>query len=286
MTMETVDKRDFNLAAKIFLGLAIVSLIMGCVSNLINYSTYSKLGLGSSQSHLIIEAIFDVLLVVAAVLIFFRKKYALVAFVALAFIRMFATIPQGTDVSTSYYLGGKTVILLRDIGLFCLAMFFKKNGITGWQAFFAGDEFVESHFQTAEEQAAEKEISSDSSAETKEPTVAAIADAKADEMKEEEVVAYVETAPVVAEEHFVEEKASEPEIKKEVEAPAIKHIVTPKPSPISTAPIAAPAPAIQVENEHEAELRKRITELEEENARLKEMYAELALEHSILKKKK
>lgn len=286
MTMETVDKRDFNIAAKVFLGLAMVSLIMGCVTNLINYSTYSKLGLGSSQSHLIIEAIFNVLLVVAAVLIFARKKYALVAFVVLAFIRMFATIPQGTDVSTSYYLGGKTVILLRDIGLFCLAMFFKKNGITGWQAFFADDEFIESHFQTAEEQAAEQAISSDSSSEPKEPIVAAVEEAKAEETKEEEAVANVETAPVVDEEHFVEEKTPEPEMKKEVEAPTISQIVTPKQSPISTSPITTPAPSIQVENEHEAKLQKRITELEEENARLKEMYAELALEHSLLKKKK
>ncbi len=270
--MSAEGKRDYNLAAKVFLGLAILSFVLGCVSNLINYSTYYKLGLGSSQSHMVIEAIFDVLLVVAAVFVFKRNKYALIAFLALAIIRMFATIPQGTDVSTAYYLGGKSVVLLRDVGLFCLAMFFRNNGITGWQSFFADDSFIESHFQTAEEQTIVEEPNNET---TTLPSAAIEENEK--KIIEKEVV----------EIDVVAEREPEPIVSAVSPTSQLNETVEKKsPSITPVTPISEPTHLIRVDSERVAELQKRVIDLEEENAKLKEMYAELALELSLMKKKK
>ena len=140
-----MEKRDFNLVAKIFLGLSMLSLTIGIVTNLIHYSTYSKFGLGSTQTHLLIEAVFNILLIIAAIFIFKKNKYGLIAFISLALIRVFATIPFGTNAPFAYYIGGNTISLLRDVGIFAIAMCFKKNGISGWKSMLAPDEYIRTH---------------------------------------------------------------------------------------------------------------------------------------------
>lgn len=144
--MSTEEKRDFNLAAKIILGLTILSLAIGTITSFQEVSLYSKMGFGGSQTHRLVEAIMNILMIGAAIMIFVKKRIGLIAFITLGVIRMFATIPSGTDVSTAYYLGGKTVLFLRDVGIFALALCFRKNGISGWKAFFADDEYIDTHF--------------------------------------------------------------------------------------------------------------------------------------------
>lgn len=144
--MET-NKRDFNLAAKIILGLSIFSLIMGTITSFQNYGIYSSFGIGGSQNHYLIEAFINMLMIWAAILIFAKKWFGLIAFIVLGVLRVFLTIPTGTDVSTAYYLGGKTVLFLRDVGFFAIALCFRKNGISGWRSLLASDEWIEANYQ-------------------------------------------------------------------------------------------------------------------------------------------
>ena len=97
--MDTTEKRDFNLAAKIILGLSILSLAIGTFTSFQELSLYSKMGFGGSQTHRLMEAIMNLLMIWAAVMIFAKKRIGLIAFIALGVIRMFVTIPSGTDVS-------------------------------------------------------------------------------------------------------------------------------------------------------------------------------------------
>lgn len=167
--MGSFTKRDFNLAAKIILGLSMLALAIGFVTSLINFTTYSKLGIGANPNHFLIEAIMDVLLIVAALLIFNKNKYGLIAFIVLGIVRMFVTIPSGTDISYAYYLGGKTTYFIRDIGVFCIAMCFRKNGISGWRAFFASDDYIANHY--LEKDASKQEILNDDSISTPEAVI-------------------------------------------------------------------------------------------------------------------
>ena len=140
-----VTKRDFNLAAKILLGLTVLGCAVGIVTNIINFSSYSRLGIGGNQTHLLKEALMNALIIVSAVLIYRRNKYGLYLFLFLAILRVFVTIPTGTDISYSYYLGGKTAYFIRDFIPFAIAMCFKKNGISGWKALTASDDYIETH---------------------------------------------------------------------------------------------------------------------------------------------
>lgn len=145
--MESIkDKRVVNGAAWIFLGLSMFATLIGVITNFLNYNTYTKMGIYQNSSIFIIEAILDILILVAGFFTFKKNRYGLIALTALFIIRMFATVPWGGDVSHAYMLGGKTVYLLRDFGLFAIAMCFCKNGISGWRAFFASDEWIEAHY--------------------------------------------------------------------------------------------------------------------------------------------
>ncbi|MBP3235692.1 MAG: tetratricopeptide repeat protein [Bacteroidales bacterium] len=146
--MESVkDKRVVNGAAWFFLGLSMFATLIGVITNFVTYSTHMKMGIYLNSSLYIVEAILDILILVAGFFTFKKNRYALIALAALFIIRMFATIPWGGDVSRAYMLGGKTVYLLRDFGLFAIAMCFRKNGISGWRAFFASDEWIEEHYK-------------------------------------------------------------------------------------------------------------------------------------------
>lgn len=145
--MSTEEKRDFNLAAKIILGLTILSLAIGTITSFQEVSLYSKMGFGGSQTHRLMEAIMNLLMIGAAVMVFSKKRIGLIAFIALGLLRVFVTIPRGTDVSSAYYLGGNTMLFLRDVAPLAIALCFRKNGISGWKAFFASDDYVQEHYK-------------------------------------------------------------------------------------------------------------------------------------------
>lgn len=132
-------KRDFNSAAHFFLGLSMFATVMTIINS------FLKIDLFGSSNSLIIEIVIDFLILVAAVFTFMKKRYGLVALLALFIIRLFATIPSSTNISTASYLGAHTATLIRDIGLFVVAMFFKKNGISGWDSMLASEEYVAKH---------------------------------------------------------------------------------------------------------------------------------------------
>ena len=139
-----IAKRDFNNAAEFCLGLSMFAVVMTIISSILNLSNSRYFGFGNT-SVLIIEIIFDCLILIAAVFTFKKKRYGLIALVALFILRMFATIQWDSDTSNAYMLGGKMAILIRDFLPFAIAMCFKKNGISGWKSMLASDEYVAEH---------------------------------------------------------------------------------------------------------------------------------------------
>ena len=146
--MDTV-KRDFNGAAHFFLGLSMFAAIMAIITSALNISNYSFFGIGNTNL-LIIEIVMDVLIVVAGILTFMKKPYGLIALTLLFIIRMFATVDYSSSLSVAGQLGGKTALLIRDFGLFAIAMCFKKNGISGWKSMLASEEYVIAHTKVTE----------------------------------------------------------------------------------------------------------------------------------------
>ncbi len=136
-------ERDFNLAAKIFLGISMFATLMAIISCFQQISLNSYIG-GSNSSQTI-EIVVDLLILVAAGLTFCKKRYGLIALVLLFIIRIFVTIPFGSNISYSYLLGGKTAYFLRDFAPFAIAMCFKKNGISGWKSMLASYNYVQTH---------------------------------------------------------------------------------------------------------------------------------------------
>lgn len=130
-----MKERDFNSAAKIFLGLSMVVTVITIINSIMSLriSKYT----GTSTATIIAEIAVDFLILVAAVLTFQKKRYGLIGLVALFIIRVFISLPAAGNISASYVLGGNTAILLRDFGPFAIAMFFKKNGISGWKSMLA-----------------------------------------------------------------------------------------------------------------------------------------------------
>lgn len=128
-------KRDFNLAAKIFLGLSVVDIVLNIVKA---YTKYQVTFTGGET--LIIEMSINLMILIAIVFTFLKKRWALISLIALYIIRMFAVVSYGTDISVSYQLGGNFVYLIRDFAWFAIAMCFKKNGVSGWKAMLASEE--------------------------------------------------------------------------------------------------------------------------------------------------
>ena len=149
--MGAMNKRDFNSGAKIFLALSIFFLAKNIVTDAAQCNLVATLGYASRQSQLIVQIIFNTLMIGAAFTVFAKKRWGLISFLLLALIKMFATIPSGTNISYAYYLGGNMVVFLRDIGLFAIAMCFRNNGISGWTAFFASDKYINEHVTLEEE---------------------------------------------------------------------------------------------------------------------------------------
>ena len=134
-------KRDFNTAAKFFLGLSMFAIAMTIINSFMTISINSKLGFNNIDTY-VVEIIFDVIILIAAIFTFKRKRYGLILLISLFITRMFATTPWGNDAPTAYLLGGKIAIFIRDFGMFAIAMCFRKNGISGWISMLASEEYL------------------------------------------------------------------------------------------------------------------------------------------------
>lgn len=130
-------QRDFNTIAKVLLGLSIFPVIMAIINSLISISNNEYFGVNNCS--LVIEIICDCLILTAVGLTFMKKRYGLIALTVLFIVRMFATIPIGGNIAYSYQLGGNMVLLLRDFGLFAIAMCFKskRTHMSGWKSMLA-----------------------------------------------------------------------------------------------------------------------------------------------------
>lgn len=86
--------------------------------------------------------IFNVLILTAEAFTLKKDKVGLIALIVLFIARTLLLVPMGTG-SYTYFLGGNIVHLVRDFGLFAIAMCFKKNGVSGWKMMFLSEEKLE-----------------------------------------------------------------------------------------------------------------------------------------------
>lgn len=150
--MEHVQ-RDYNGVAKALLVLSMISVIMAIITSFQQIKLNSYLGIGNAS--LISEIVVDFCILVAAGFTFMKNRYGLIALVSLFVIRIFATIPIGGNVAYSYQLGSKTVLFLRDFGLFAIAMCFRKGGASGWKSMLASQRYLDAHMNVSESDSSE-----------------------------------------------------------------------------------------------------------------------------------
>ena len=140
--------RDFNGAAKLFLLIPIFTLVTSILT------TISKIRIGAmlgySVSGYVIQIIFSILVIAAAIFTLTRKRFGLISLLTIIVLKVFATYPGG-NMAFSYFLGTQFAYFIRDFGLFFIAMFFKKDGISGWASMLASEEYVEANTIRQEE---------------------------------------------------------------------------------------------------------------------------------------
>ena len=95
--------KNLNGAAYFFLAVTVFFEIMDIANSAMEMRVNSLLGM--SNAALMESITFSALIIVAAVLIFMKKSYGLIAFIVLLVLRVFATIPRNTDIAYSYYQG-------------------------------------------------------------------------------------------------------------------------------------------------------------------------------------
>ena len=132
--------RDVNGAAKLFLLIPILTSLTSILT------TISKIRIaamfGYPVSGYVIQIIFCVLVMIAVIFTLTRKRFGLISLLAIIVLKVFATYPGG-NMAFSYFLGTQFAYFIRDFGLFFIAMFFKKDGISGWASMLASEEYVE-----------------------------------------------------------------------------------------------------------------------------------------------
>lgn len=140
--------RDFNGAAKLFLLIPIFTSVTGILT------TISKIRIGAmlgySVSGYVIQIIFSILVIASAIFTMTRKRFGLISLLTIIVLKVFATYPGG-NMAFSYFLGTQFAYFIRDFGLFFIAMFFKKDGISGWASMLASEEYVEANTIRQEE---------------------------------------------------------------------------------------------------------------------------------------
>lgn len=130
--MGTTINRDFNIAAKIILGLSMYMIFREIISCFSAITTYKLFGVDNYES-VIILIIINVLILIAGGLTFMKKKYGLVALTILFLVRIF-NFNWSSDISIWNQFAGTLAHFTRDFGIFAIAMCFYKNGISGWRS--------------------------------------------------------------------------------------------------------------------------------------------------------
>ena len=140
--------RDVNGAAKLFLLIPILTSLTSILT------TISKIRIaamfGYPVSGYVIQIIFCVLVMIAVIFTLTRKRFGLISLLTIIVLKVFATYPGG-NMAFSYFLGTQFAYFIRDFGLFFIAMFFKKDGISGWASMLASEEYVEANTIRQEE---------------------------------------------------------------------------------------------------------------------------------------
>ena len=132
--------RDFNGAAKLFLLIPIFTSVTGILTTISKIRVATMLGYSASSYAL--QIFFSVLVIVAVIFTLMRKRFGLISLLTIIVLKVFATYPGG-NMAFSYFLGTQFAYFIRDFGLFFIAMFFKKDGISGWASMLASEEYVE-----------------------------------------------------------------------------------------------------------------------------------------------
>ena len=140
--------RDFNGAAKLFLLIPIFTSVTGIFTSISRIRIGAMLGY--PVSGYVIQIIFSILVIAAAIFTLTRKRFGLISLLMIIVLKVFATYPGG-NMAFSYFLGTQFAYFIRDFGLFFIAMFFKKDGISGWASMLASEEYVEANTIRQEE---------------------------------------------------------------------------------------------------------------------------------------
>lgn len=137
---ETYTKRSYNLAAKIFLAYLIVKQVTNIISNYSNLKICDYLG--TEADNYIAVMIADIAIIIAACFSFKPRKYALISLIAILLIKSFAIFPSSnvSSYASGYMFGRNLANLFVDFAPFAIALCFKKDGVSGWRAFFANRE--------------------------------------------------------------------------------------------------------------------------------------------------
>ena len=104
--------------------------------------------------------IFNALILTAEIFTLKKNKVGLVSLIVLFIARTLLLVPMGTG-SYAYFLGGNIVHLIRDFGLFAIAMCFKKNGVSGWKSILISEEIKETIVEESQEESEALSIDED-----------------------------------------------------------------------------------------------------------------------------
>lgn len=142
--------RNFNTAAKLFLLIP----VFRSLANI--FESYSMVSIGNTlgypTSSYVAEIVFSILVITSIVFTIMRKRYGLIALFTVLILRAFATYPIEGAVPFSYFFGTQVAEFIIGFGLFVIAMFFKKDGISGWASMLASEEYVSANTVRQEEQ--------------------------------------------------------------------------------------------------------------------------------------
>lgn len=98
----TINNRDFNIGAKLFLALTIFLLAKSIFAYITQYDIAHMLGLAARRSELITLIAFNVLMIGAACAVYAKKRWGLIALLLLALVKMFVTNSSGVNASYAF----------------------------------------------------------------------------------------------------------------------------------------------------------------------------------------
>lgn len=141
------NPRDFNGAAKLFLVIAAIRLVMASFTNFQLIQINSMLGFPTEMYAM--DIVFSILAVAAIVFTMMKKRWGLIALMLIAVVEVFAGVP---DVAPSYafVLGQQVGEFIITYGLFLIAMCFRKNGLSGWVSMLASEDYVRAHVKSSD----------------------------------------------------------------------------------------------------------------------------------------